>query len=269
MNRMSSRTIIGLLCMTAILTLVTEANAVICPSGTFKCDLDRNAATPKVTCKYVACGGSCCCAPGSVLIDMSGHAFGQSDVGDSIVASVSPLPNPPVPGSILSGLVVCLNESGGQNWGVVNGETASVAQGFTAVTAVADNGAIAETLEATLDQDDLATLDSFCTPGHVAADFLPFSFTLGVSVVNPDGTVDQNDSIAAACVHPFPNTIGVVNKGPNKGAITGGPYECDKCPFQDADADGVADVAGCASCVNTDGELTGNCPPLGQKVKPQ
>lgn len=261
MNRMSSRTIIGLLSLIAIAMWVTEAKAVICPRTKFKCDLDNNTATPKVTCKYVACGGSCCVVAGTVRIEWSGLYFGQKDVGDSIEASVSPLPNQ---GTTLSGLVGCANP-GGDTWGTVQGGIASVLEDIGAVSNVTDNGAIAGTLEAIpRDQADLARLDSFCGLGH-AVDFIPFSFILGLSVVNPDGSVDQNDSIAAACVHPFPDTIGIVTQGPNKGTITGGRYACAQCPFQDANADGFADVVGCASCVNSkNGQLSGKCPPLGQ-----
>lgn len=262
---MSYRSVIATLCMSISLILVGEANAVICPTTKFKCQLDSDATLE--TCKYVACGGSCCTAPGSIILDLSGKAFGNNDVGNPIEALISPLPSPPLAESILSGLVLCRNMAGGENWGTVEGEIATVLEGLGAIGQVADNGTIAETLRVVPTEADLDTLDQFCTSGHVAYDFLPFSFTLLLSVVNPDGSVDQNDSIAAACVHPFPDTIGVVAQGPDKGTITGGPYECDSCPFQDAGG-GFADTAACATCVNSNGELNGNCPPLGQTVKP-
>jgi len=263
---MSKQKTIGLFVIALSLLSVTEAGAIICPKTRFSCQLDAD--PEKETCKYVACGGSCCCSPASVLVQMSANQLNNNHDGDTIRAEITALPSPPLPEITLPGLVLCATKSGNDPWGSVEAEISGAFTLTGEATATVSSGTAAATFEAKLDDAALRSLDQFCG-GHVAVDFIPFSFAMVLSIVNSDGTVDSsgsnsNNSIAAACVHPDPDSIGVVSQGRNKGAITGGPYDCDVCPFVDANGDGFADVSGCASCVNPDGTLNGACEPLGK-----
>ena len=262
---MLKRSIIGSLVIIVTTLLVTEANAVICPTTKFQCDLNGDGI--KETCRYTALGGTCLLSPASVLIQMSANQLNTNNDGGQIQAEISALPSPAP--SILPGLVLCATKSGQDPWGSVEAEISGQLTLTGEAPVIVSAATTAATFEAKLDDPALRTLDQFCG-GHVAVDFVPFSFTLVLSIVNPDGTVDSqgNNSIAAACVHPDPDSVGLVTQGRNKGAITGGPYECDLCPFVDLNGDRIADVSGCASCVNADGSLNESCQPLGEIAKP-
>jgi hypothetical protein len=260
---MLKRRIIGLLFITLIATLVTDAEAVICPGGRFNCQLDSD--TQLETCRYAACGGSCCCVPGSIQIQMSANQLNSNHEGDTIHAIVTGLPGQ----NLLPAVVVCANSAGNDPWGTkVVAISSSVTLTGEAEDVNVTAGTTAATFKATVDDATLLQLtnDGACGPAHVVVDVIPLSFTLILSIINADGTVNSqgSNSIAAACVHPDPNSVGLVTKGPNKGGITGGAYECKLCPFVDANSDGIADVEGCASCVNPDGSLNDACADLGK-----
>jgi hypothetical protein len=224
---MFKRSLRCLLSISVVAVLVTEANAILCPTGTR------------------AVGGSCVAVPKGVLLNVVAQGEGCKE--DNFFASVlTPLPNEPS----FSGLVFCGNKPGGTPQGTpVGGFLASNLDAVDAIDQINNKQECKGEILVMATEDELTQLNSSCRKGHVAVDFVPLEFQWNLCITeDPDARCDAPiDSLMIVCVHPNPGSIRF-DKATQR--VVGDPFECDRCPGGD-----------CTPCV-TDGELNGSCPNL-------
>jgi hypothetical protein len=218
----------GVLMITWLMMLNTDANAIICGEN------------------QIAIGGRCRAIPGSVIFEV--HAQGQGcKVGNFFGATLSPIPGD----TNLDGVVFCSNRANNVPSGSTGGHLSTILGGVGNVDEITNKSECRGEIEVEASAQDLASLTQFCKSGHVAVGFVPFAFQAGLCINDtPDPTapcVDSIDSLPIVCVHQTPNSI-VFNR--KLGEITGDPYTCVRCL-----------KGNCAACV-TGGELNGTCPAL-------
>jgi hypothetical protein len=218
---------LSLFCITAIAMVVTEVNAILCPTGT------RNV------------GGSCVAVPKGVLLDVV--AKGQGCKEDNFFASVlTPLPGE----DFFSGLVFCGNKPGGTPQGTpIGGFLRSDLEAVNGIDQINNKQECKGEILVNATQDQLTLLNPSCRKGHVAVDFVPLEFQWNLCITDDPTALcdDPIDSLGIVCVHPNPGSIRF-DKATQR--VVGDPFDCDRCPGGD-----------CTPCV-TDGALNGSCPDL-------
>ena len=224
---MFKRSLRCLLGISVIAVLVTEANAVLCPTGT------RNV------------GGSCVAVPKGVLLDVVAQGQGCHE-GNFFASVLTPLPG----ADSFSGLVFCGTKAGTTPQGrPVGGHLASDLKAVADVEEITNKQECKGELIVNATDEQLPLLNSSCRPGQVAVDFVPLQFQWNLCITDtPEALcVDPIDSLQIVCIHPNPSSIRF-DKATQ--TVVGGPFNCDRCPGGD-----------CTPCV-TNGTLNGSCPDL-------
>jgi len=219
----------GLLVISVSTMLVTETNAIICPTGT-----------------RATTFGTCIAFPKGVLLNVVAQGQGCK-VDNFFAAKITPLPN----NVTFNGLVFCANKPGNIPQGVpVGGFSASDLLTINSIDAIANKQECKEQLILNASQEDLQDLSAFCRQGQVAVDVVPLNFQVNMCITDDPANsqcVNPIDSFTAVCVHPNPANI-KFDKA--KQMVVGDAFACDRCPGDN-----------CAPCV-TNGALNGSCPDL-------